>query len=98
MVLPGGFGTLDELSEALTLVQTGKTRKMPIILVHSPFWRGLLDWFRERLVGEGMIDADDLDLVQVHRRAGAVVEAIFKHYENRAFAPLPAERETFLNL
>ena len=51
VVLPGGFGTLDELFEALTLVQTGKTRQMPIILVHEPFWRGLLDWFRERLVG-----------------------------------------------
>ena len=48
VVLPGGFGTLDELSEALTLVQTGKTRKMPIILVHAPFWQGLLDWFREQ--------------------------------------------------
>src|SRR5512141_1259696 len=47
VVLPGGFGTLDELSEALTLVQTGKTRKMPIILVHSPFWSGLLGWFRD---------------------------------------------------
>ena len=43
-MLPGGFGTLDEVMEALTLVQTGKTRKMPIILVHEPFWRGMLDW------------------------------------------------------
>ena len=48
VVLPGGFGTLDELMEALTLVQTGKTRQMPIILVHEPFWRGLLDWFARR--------------------------------------------------
>ena len=46
VVLPGGFGTLDEVMEALTLVQTGKTRKMPIILVHEPFWRGMIDWFR----------------------------------------------------
>ena len=44
--LPGGFGTLDELFEAMTLVQTGKTRRMPIILMHSPYWRPLLDWFR----------------------------------------------------
>ena len=50
VVLPGGFGTLDEVMEALTLVQTGKTRKMPIILVHEPFWRGMLDWFRDTLV------------------------------------------------
>jgi uncharacterized protein (TIGR00730 family) len=98
VVLPGGFGTLDELFEALTLVQTGKTRKMPIILVWEPYWRGLLQWFRERLVGEGMIDPEDVDLVQVHNEPGEVVETIFRHYENRAFVPSPAERETFLNL
>jgi uncharacterized protein (TIGR00730 family) len=98
VVMPGGFGTLDELFEALTLVQTGKTRKMPIILVWEPFWRGLLDWFRDRLVTEGMIDPEDLDLVQVHNEPGEVVETIFRHYENRAFVPSPAERETFLNL
>src|SRR3954463_13049399 len=53
VVLPGGYGTLDELFEALTLVQTGKGRQMPIILVHEPFWRGLLAWIEERLVSEG---------------------------------------------
>ena len=98
VVMPGGFGTLDELSEALTLVQTAKTRKMPIILVHEPFWRGLLDWFRAKLVGEGMIDAADLDLMEVIDEPEQVVEAIFRHYEKRAFVPSPAERETFLNL
>lgn len=98
VVMPGGFGTLDELFEALTLVQTGKTRKMPIILVWEPFWRGLLEWFRDRLVTEGMIDPEDLDLVQVHNEPAQVVETIFRHYENRAFVPSPAERETFLNL
>ena len=51
VVMPGGFGTLDELMEALTLVQTGKTRKIPIILVCSKFWAGLLDWCRTRLAG-----------------------------------------------
>ncbi len=98
VVMPGGFGTLDELFEALTLVQTGKTRKMPIILVWEPFWRGLLAWFRDRLVTEGMIDPEDLDLVQVHNEPAEVVETIFRHYENRAFVPSPAERETYLNL
>ena len=62
VVLPGGFGTLDELAEILTLVQTGKTRRIPIILVDSPFWKGLLDWFRETLVPAGTISAEDLDL------------------------------------
>ena len=98
VVMPGGFGTLDELLEALTLVQTGKSRKMPIILVHEPFWRGLIDWLRSTLVSEGMISAADLDLVQVIDKPEDVVEAIFKHYETRGFAPLPSEREMLLNL
>lgn len=98
VVMPGGFGTLDELTEALTLVQTGKSRRMPIILVHEPFWRGLLDWIRDRLVGEGMISPEDVDLVQVLNEPKEIVEAIFKHYEKRSFAPLPSERETMLNL
>jgi uncharacterized protein (TIGR00730 family) len=98
IILPGGFGTLDELFEALTLVQTGKTRRMPIILMHGPFWRGLLGWFRERLVAEGMIDAHDIDLLQVIDEPQAVVDAIFAYYEKRGFEPSPAEREVLLNL
>ena len=98
VVLPGGFGTLDELFEALTLVQTGKTRQMPIILVHEPFWRGLIGWIRERLAGEGMIDAADVDLLQVYNEPKQVVDAIFAFYEKRGFAPSPQEREVLLNL
>jgi uncharacterized protein (TIGR00730 family) len=98
VVMPGGYGTLDELFEALTLVQTGKTRQMPIILVHEPFWRGLLDWCRARLVEEGMIDARDVDLIQVCNEPREVVDAIFAFYEKRGFAPSPAEREVMLNL
>ena len=98
IILPGGFGTLDELFEALTLVQTRKTRRMPIILMHGPFWRGLLGWFRERLVAEGMIDAHDIDLLQLIDEPQAVVDAIFAYYEKRGFEPSPAEREVLLNL
>lgn len=98
VVMPGGFGTLDELTEALTLVQTGKSRRMPVILVHEPFWRGLIDWIRERMVAEHMIDPADIELVQILNEPQEIVEAIFKHYEHRSFAPLPAERETMLNL
>lgn len=98
VVMPGGFGTLDEVTEALTLVQTGKTRKMPIILVHEPFWRGLLDWFRNTLVSEGMIAADDMDLIQVINEPQGVVDAIFHYYEKRGFEPSAAEREILLNL
>jgi uncharacterized protein (TIGR00730 family) len=98
IVLPGGYGTLDELFEALTLVQTGKTRQMPIILVHEPYWRGLIEWMRERLAAEGMIDPGDLDLVQVCDGPQQVVDAIFAFYEKRGFEPSPAEREVLLNL
>ena len=98
VVMPGGFGTLDELLEALTLIQTGKSQKIPIILVHEPFWRGLVDWFKETLVGEGMIAPEDLDLIQLIDEPDEVVEAIFRHYETRGFAPLPGEREMLLNL
>src|SRR5438094_7627977 len=65
VVLPGGFGTIDELTECLTLVQTGKTRKIPIILVGGAFWQGLIDWMRDRLVGEGMVSPHDLELFQI---------------------------------
>jgi len=98
IVLPGGYGTLDELFEALTLVQTGKTRQMPIILVHEPFWRGLLGWMRERLAAEGMIDESELDLLQVCDQPQQVVDTIFAFYEKRGFEPSPAEREVLLNL
>jgi hypothetical protein len=98
VVMPGGFGTLDELMEALTLVQTGKTRKIPIILVHEPYWRGLVDWFKDTLVKEGTIDADDLDLIQIIDEPKDVVDAIFKYYETRGFEPSAAEREMLLSL
>ncbi|MES1987421.1 MAG: TIGR00730 family Rossman fold protein, partial [Pseudomonadota bacterium] len=65
VVMPGGFGTLDEVMEAITLVQTGKSLKMPIILVGEAFWRGLVDWIKTTLVDEKMISAEDLDLIQV---------------------------------
>jgi len=98
VVMPGGFGTLDELMEALTLIQTGKTRRIPIILVQQSFWGGMIDWFRDRLVGEGMISPEDMDLIQVIDRPEDIVESIFKHYETRGFAPLPYESEMLLNL
>jgi uncharacterized protein (TIGR00730 family) len=81
VVMPGGFGTLDEFFEALTLIQTRKTRRIPIILVGTGFWRGLLDWMRARLVADGMIAAGDMDLVQLIDEPANVVDAIFAFYE-----------------
>ena len=60
--LPGGFGTLDELFESLVMVQTGKIQRFPIILIGTEFWGGLVDWIRSRLVDEGMISPEDVDL------------------------------------
>jgi uncharacterized protein (TIGR00730 family) len=98
VVMPGGFGTLDELMEALTLIQTGKGRKIPLILVCSEFWGGMITWFKERLVAEGMVDPEDMNLIQLIDEPEKVVEAIFKHYEARPFGPLPNEHEMLLNL
>ena len=98
VVMPGGFGTLDELLEALTLIQTGKSRKIPIILVHEPFWRGMVEWFRTTLVSEKVISPEDMDLIQVIDKPEEVVEAIFKHYERRGVAGQPGEREMLFNL
>jgi uncharacterized protein (TIGR00730 family) len=98
VVMPGGFGTLDELSEALTLVQTAKIPRIPIVLVGSKFWTGLLDWFKTTLVDEGMIAPEDLDLMLIIDEPDQVVDAIFSHYEKRGFMPSLAEREIQLNL
>ncbi len=99
VVLPGGFGTLDELAEILTLVQTGKTRRIPIILVGSAFWKGLIDWFAHTLVAEGAISAPDLQLFRVLDRPQEVVDAIFDHYQSRGgFEPSAEEQEILLEL
>lgn len=65
VVLPGGFGTLDELFEALTLVQTGKVTSFPVILVGSDYWRGLVEWLKATMAQEGKISPDDVDLVRL---------------------------------
>ena len=98
VVMPGGFGTLDELMEAITLVQTGKSLNIPIILVGEKFWRGLVSWIQTTLVDEKMISAQDVDFIQVIDDPKKVVEAIFKHYETRGFKLSPAEERIQLYL
>ncbi|MFT5194963.1 MAG: hypothetical protein ACI9EW_003456 [Cellvibrionaceae bacterium] len=63
VVMPGGFGTMDELFEALTLVQTGKIRNFPIVLFGTDYWGGLIDWLRNTMLADGKISAEDLDLI-----------------------------------
>ena len=82
----------------MTLIQTGKSRRIPVILVHAPFWQGLLAWFRDTLVPEGTIGAEDLDLITVLDDAQDVLQAIFQYYEHRGFEPSVEEEQTQLNL
>jgi hypothetical protein len=89
VIMPGGFGTMDELFEAVTLIQTGKIEHFPIILVGTEFFGGLIDWFRTQLVGDGMIDAADLDLVVVTDDPDEVVE-IMKRASRRRAEDAPA--------
>ena len=79
VVMPGGFGTLDELAEILTLIQTGKTRRIPIVLVETDFWKGLVDWFKNTLVAEGTISPKDMELFVMVDDADSAVEYILKH-------------------
>lgn len=98
VVMPGGFGTLDEVIEALTLIQTGKSVRMPIVMVGKKFWVGLIDWFKSTLVEEGMINPEDLDLFIVVDTADEVVEHIFRYYEESGFEPTEEEQKIKLNL
>ena len=98
IMMPGGYGTMDELMEVLTLVQTGKIRRVPIILVNSSFWKGLLEWIQGQLVTDGMVGIEDPGLMTVIDDPQAVVDAIFDHYHSRGFEPSPAEREAELAL
>ena len=74
IVYPGGFGTLDELSEVLTMVQTGKINLIPIIFVNRKFWGGLIRWFKNTMLAEKMISKEDMDLIQVVDTAEEAVE------------------------
>ncbi len=80
IVLPGGFGTLDETFEALTLIQTGKAATFPVVLFGSAFWDGLLDWIRATLVGAGTIAARDLDLIHLTDDPVAAAELVIGAY------------------
>jgi uncharacterized protein (TIGR00730 family) len=98
VMMPGGFGTMDELMEVLTLAQTSKIRRVPVILVHSPFWKGLVDWMHGTLEAQGMMSPGDGELFQVIDDPQKVVDAIFDHYHTRGFTPSPSEREAELAL
>jgi uncharacterized protein (TIGR00730 family) len=88
VVMPGGFGTLDELFEALTLIQTKKIGKFPIILVGTEFWSGLLDWIKNVLINKQKnANNEDLNLIKVVDSAEEVVEALDNFYKKYNLSP-----------
>jgi uncharacterized protein (TIGR00730 family) len=86
VIFPGGFGTLDEFFEALTLIQTGKVMHFPVVLFDSNYWQGLLDWVQGRLLAEGMISPNDEDLLVVTDEPAEVVATVVTCYERRCAA------------
>ncbi len=79
VIMPGGFGTMDELFEALTLIQTRRIKSFPVILMGSKYWKGLVDWLRETMLSDGKIAPHDLDLIQVMDEPEEVVRYIRKY-------------------
>ncbi|MCK0189035.1 TIGR00730 family Rossman fold protein [Arenibacter sp. F20364] len=87
VVMPGGFGTLDELFEAITLIQTNKIEKFPIILVGSDFWNGLIVWIKDTMLSMGNISPNDLDLIQIVDSEKEVVDIIDSFYKGNILSP-----------
>ena len=91
VMMPGGFGTLDEMFEALTLIQTGKVFNFPVVLFGQDHWGGLVKWINERLLPEGLISPNDEDLLFVTDDQAAAVKLVLECYEERSAERTPAE-------
>jgi len=87
VVMPGGFGTMDELFEAITLIQTNKIGKFPIVLVGRKFWSGLMEWIKNTLLEEGNISPKDLDLISIVDTEAEVLEVIDTFYKKYSLSP-----------
>jgi hypothetical protein len=83
VIFPGGYGTLDELSESIALIQTGRMDKFPVVLYGSKYWKGLLDWFKGSVLEEGCISPGDLDIIQTVDEPEEVVRIIKKFYAKK---------------
>ena len=92
VMMPGGFGTLDEMFEALTLIQTGKVFNFPVVLFGTEHWGGLVDWINERLLRQGLISPDDERLLFVTDDPEAAVELVVECYEERCAEKTPADK------
>ena len=80
VIFPGGYGTLDELSESITLIQTQRMEPFPVILYGSKYWKGLLDWLKSSVLDENCIEVKDLDIMQVADTPEDVIKIIKKFY------------------
>jgi uncharacterized protein (TIGR00730 family) len=97
VIMPGGFGTLDEFFESLTLIQTGKTRRFPVVLIGRKYWEGLLHWMEHTMLGEGAISPEDMNLFYLTDDPEEAVEYIIRFHresilpvgERRKRSPLP---------
>jgi len=87
IVLPGGFGTMDELFEAITLIQTGKIARFPIVLVGKEYWNGLFDWIKNTMLGNKYISEEDLNLYRMVDTAEEATEHIFRFYDKYLLKP-----------
>jgi uncharacterized protein (TIGR00730 family) len=90
VIFPGGFGTFDELFEALTLIQTGKAQNFPVVLVDSEYWGGLMQWIRDDVLADGMISHKDLDLLYVTDDLDEAVQDVLESFDTRE-ADFPAK-------
>lgn len=81
VIMPGGLGTLDELTEVLTLMQTGKIKPFPVIMFSSQYWNGFLDWLRGSVLARGFISPEDLNLLRIFDRPGEVVDVVRTWHE-----------------
>jgi hypothetical protein len=96
VIFPGGFGTLDELFESLTLVQTDKIRHFPILLYGSDYWKGLMDWLRERTLELGCIESSDFELLQLVDDPRQAASMIIEHHDRISQLP-PEDRRAVSN-
>lgn len=87
IILPGGFGTMDEMFEAITLIQTGKIARFPIVLVGTEYWKGLMDWVNKNMLEAGNISAEDLNLYRLVDTAEEAAEHIFRFYNKYVLKP-----------
>jgi len=83
IIMPGGLGTLDEVTEVLTLMQTHKIKPFPVILFNSGYWKGFLEWLRSSVLAQGFISEEDFDLLRVYDDADEVVEAVQRWYDKQ---------------